>query len=174
MQKVNIPVRLDPVRSAQKRLRYDGVIPQQVLPRLVEMAVPEGRVEVTLACDRDEQNLAVMRTQVRTQLQLVCQRCNDTFLQDVDIDVSYSPVRDDDAAEQLPSIYEPVMLTEDEDVHIHQLIEDEVLLAVPFAPMHEPGSCKQTSHMSWGELDESVEDKPNPFAVLNKLKNSEE
>lgn len=174
MQKVNIPVRLDPVRSAQKQSRFDGVIPQQVLPRLAEMAVPDGRVEVTLACDRDEQNLAVLRAQIRTQLQLVCQRCNDTFLQPVDIDVTYSPVRDDDAAEQLPSTYEPVMLSEDDDVHIHQLIEDEVLLAVPFAPMHDEQSCQQTSHMSWGEIDEAAEDKPNPFAVLNKLKNSEE
>ncbi|GGA86985.1 hypothetical protein GCM10011369_31300 [Neiella marina] len=174
MQKVNIPVSLDPVRSAQKQQSFDGLIPHSALSRLAEMALPEGRVEVTLACDRDEQNLAVLRAQIRTQLQLECQRCNHPFVEDIELDVTFSPVRDDEAAEQLPAGYEPVMLSDADDVNIHQLIEDEVLLAVPFAPMHDEASCEQSSHMSWGEIDEAAEEKPNPFAVLSKLKNSEE
>ena len=173
MQKVNIPVRLDPARSAQKQLRFDGVIPQHVLPRLEDMVVPEGRVEVTLACDRDEQNLVTLKASICTQLSLTCQRCNESFIKNIAIDVTYSPVRDDEAAEQLTSGYEPVMLSDADDVNLHQLIEDEILLAVPFAPMHEEGACRQASHMSWGEIDDA-EEEPNPFAVLNKLKNSEE
>lgn len=174
MQKVKIPVRLDPGRSATKQLGFDGVIPQRVLSRLADISVDDGCVEVALACDRDEQHLATLTVSISTQLELECQRCNEPYRHDVDVKVIYSPVRDDEAAEQLPSSYEPVILSEADDINLHQLIEDEILLSVPYVPMHELSECKQNGDSSWGEIDDAQEDKPNPFAVLNQLKNSEE
>ena len=43
------------------------------------------------------------------------------------------------------------------EMDVHELIEDELLLAMPIAPAHE-GACSRLSMQS-GE-------KPNPFAVL--------
>ncbi|MCM2679851.1 YceD family protein [Echinimonas agarilytica] len=174
MQKVNIPVHLDPGRSATKQQCFDGVIPQRVLQRLSDVSVEDGGVDVAIACDRDEQHLATLTVTINTQLKLECQRCNEPFLHDIGINVIYSPVKDDAAAEQLPAEYEAVILPEADNLNLHQLIEDEILLAVPYVPMHLPSECKQESHTSWGKTDDAQEDKPNPFAVLNKLKSSEE
>lgn len=170
MQKVKIPVRLDPGRSATKQLRFDGEIPQRVLSRLADYAIDDGCVEVALACDRDEQHLATLTAEIRTQLQLECQRCNEPYRHVVEIKVVYSPIRDDAAAEKLPGDYEPVLLSDADDVNLHQLIEDEILLSLPYVPMHELADCKQRGDTSWGEIDDAQEDKPNPFAVLSNLK----
>ena len=174
MQKVNIPVRLDPGRSATRQQRFDGAIPHRALSRLTDVSVDDGCVKVALACDRDEQHLATMKASIRTQVKLLCQRCNEHYMHDVAIDVVYCPVRDDAAAEQIPSEYEAVLLSDDDDVNLHQLIEDEILLALPLVPMHELSECNQEGQTSWGDIDDTEEDKPNPFAVLSKLKSSEE
>ncbi len=174
MQKVKIPVRLDPGRSATKQLTFDGVIPLSALSRLADMAIDDGCVEVALACDRDEQHFARLAVSLQCDLELQCQRCNEPFIHHVAIEVVYSPIKDEDASDHLPADYEPILVSDDDDVNLHQLIEDEILLALPYVPMHELSECKQSAETSWGEVDDAQEERPNPFAVLSKLKNSEE
>ena len=45
MQKVKIPITIDPTRTAQKRLSYEGIIPMNTLTRFTEsLLVKEGDV----------------------------------------------------------------------------------------------------------------------------------
>ena len=169
MQKVKIPVRLNFGRSATKQLGFDGYIPLSELPRLAAFDAGDVMVEVVIACDRDEQRAVRLKTIIRTQLQLSCQRCNEPYIHNVDLEVVYSPVKDDRSADNLPAEYEAVLLSDEDDVNLHQLIEDEILLSLPYVPMHELADCNQSADSSWGEID-AQEEKPNPFAVLANLK----
>ena len=54
---------------------------------------------------------------------------------------------------------------------LHQLIEDELIVAMPIIPMHEDTDCSSGSKdIVVGEIDPAHEERPNPFAVLEKLK----
>ena len=175
MQKVNLPASLDPSRAAQKQSSYDGSIPHGKLPLLAEMATDNGEVEVKLAFDRDDQGLVVLSCQIHTGLQLVCQRCGESFIYNVDRTVAYSPINDDTAADELPDSYEPVLVSESGELDVFQLIAEEILLAAPIVAMHDNDACHLGSEdMSCGKIDDAENAKPNPFSVLSKLKSSEE
>ena len=95
---------------------------------------------------------------IEAKLPVTCQRCLDEMQVQLNLDFNYIicnelPLETDenddtDWLEAAP------------DMNVQALIEDELLLAMPIAPMHAH-DCSQQSMQS-GE-------KPNPFAVLKNL-----
>lgn len=171
MQKVKIPVTLDPVRSAQKRLSYDGYLAISQLPRLAEMLLSqEGQIDVVFQCGIDEQGKYFLRGQLSGQVQLNCERCSTPMAQAIDSEFAYTPVQPDWDLAELPEAYEPVTVDEQGEINLHQLLEDEVILALPIVPRHPEAECGISGdEMSFGELPSEAE-RPNPFAVLEQLK----
>ena len=142
MQKVKLPLTVDPVKDAQQRIDYDGYYTASQLVRLAEST---GKVlsdaQVTLSFYIDPQKLVVMKGQVQVDVELECQRCGEPFKQTLECHFMYSPV------------------------------EDELILALPLVPMHSSEHCEVSAHEQvFGELPEELAKKPNPFAVLANLK----
>lgn len=170
MQRVKLPERINPVRAAQKQARFDGVYLHRVLTRLRDVTIPEGELHVILACEQDEQGLVVLHCQLDTELQVVCQRCNQPFRIRVERNVDYFPVSND-AERDLPEYYEAALVDEQGEINFLELVEDELLLALPIVPMHDESGCQRSaSDMSFGTIDDTEEARPNPFSVLEKLK----
>jgi uncharacterized protein len=72
-------------------------------------------------------------------------------------------VRHDQQSEELESHYEIYMI-EEEELATHDLISDEILLAIPMVPTHDFDCIKQI------KKQEVVEGKSeNPFAILKKI-----
>lgn len=171
MQKVRIPLTVDPIRSATKRLSYDGEVPSATLERLQELSLEiKGEADVCLTFDRDEQNLAFIHGTAKTSVVLACQRCGDELEVPVACEFRYAPVNQKVKPEDLPEHYDSVELNEFGELNLHRLVEDELILALPLVAMHAEEDCRiDRDAMTFGELP-SEEDKPNPFAVLQKLK----
>ncbi len=67
MQKVKLPLKVDPVRSAQKRLDYDGIIVAGKLERLSEATVGvNSDAEVKLSFDVDAQGLKIVQVLLKS------------------------------------------------------------------------------------------------------------
>jgi uncharacterized protein len=98
---------------------------------------------------------------------LRCQRCLEALVYRVDSEMSLALVSGMDGARQLPERYDPLLVS-DRLIRPRDLIEDELLLALPQIPMHDPEACKAMS----AELDVGQEQsgKANAFAVLADLK----
>ncbi|TON49806.1 hypothetical protein CGH55_18830, partial [Vibrio parahaemolyticus] len=80
MQKVKIPRTVDPAKSAQKRLDYDGIIQASLFKRLAEATEGVKRdAEVSLSFEIDEQRLVVISGKANIEVELECQRCNEVF-----------------------------------------------------------------------------------------------
>ncbi|MGL5727712.1 MAG: 23S rRNA accumulation protein YceD [Plesiomonas sp.] len=171
MQKVKLPLSVDPVKTALKRLDYQGIYSASVLTRITEAT--DGVLSdanVTLSFEIDEQKLTVVKGQAEVAVRLTCQRCNETYDKTVHVTFCYSPIANDEQAEALPEIYEPVEFNEFGEIDLLGIIEDEIILALPQVPVHEPEHCEvSTADMVFGELPPEA-DKPNPFAVLASLK----
>ena len=173
MQKVKIPITLDPTRAAQKRATFDGIVPLVNLTRLTDSLVSsEGDVDVVVHCGTDEQGLVFIEGQARCQVQVRCERCSEHMGLELNTSFAYTPIRSDkdSAHDDIPERYEVVEKNEHGEVNLRQLVEDELILALPLFPMHDEGSCDPTKvQMSWGEIEPEPE-KPNPFAILQELK----
>ncbi len=175
MQKVKIPLTVDPFRSAQKRVDFNGIIAVNQLERLAEAT--QGVIsdaDVMLSFDIDAQGLKFLRGHVKVDVNLECQRCWDVFPHHCDIEFTYSPVFNEDQVGNLPDVYEPAFVDENGEISILQFIEDELLLALPQVAMHEEIDCKvDTDNMVFGDIP-LADERPNPFAVLKSLKQSNE
>ena len=172
MKKVKLPLTVDPVKSAQRRLNYEGYYSRNQLVRLAE-AVNQvlSDVEAELSFTIDPQKLVVMQGKADVDVMLQCQRCGQPFPYHLSYTFNYSPVSNLDQADVLPEIYEPIELNDFGEIDLLAVIEDELLLSLPLVPMHEPEHCEVSEdEQVFGELPEELAKKPNPFAVLASLK----
>ncbi len=171
MQKVKIPITLDPVRAAQRGLSYEGVVPFDTLTRLGEVVTAgDSEVQVNVHCKKDKQGNNVIAGNASTKVVLQCQRCNEDLGLDLELEFAYSPVGIGKSSEHLPEYYEIAEMDEDGEINLHRLIEDELMLAIPIIPAHEDSNCQYSEQpLSFGEI-EAKDDKPNPFDILKQLK----
>jgi len=171
MQKVKLPLRLDPIKAAQKRSDYNGIIESRHAKRLARSCKSvESDIEAHLSFGVDEQNLKVVSGKANVEVMLECQRCGDCFPYHLEVEFLYSPLLNPERADELPEIYELLELDENGEIDLLQIIEDEFILALPQYPMHELNECSvNKANFSFGEIPEEDE-KPNPFAVLESLK----
>jgi len=173
MQKVKLPLAVDAIRTAQKRLDYSGIYsPGQVTRLAASVVSVDSDVQTSLSFDIDNLRLAVINGQSDVTVTLECQRCGKTFEHQVHATYCFSPVRNDEQAEALPEAYEPIEVDEFGEVDLLAMIEDEIILSLPVVPVHESEHCEVSdADMVFGKLPEEAE-KPNPFAVLASLKKS--
>ncbi|GLO60399.1 hypothetical protein MACH09_09070 [Vibrio sp. MACH09] len=173
MQKVKIPRSVDPAKTAQKRLDYNGIIQISLFKRLAESVVSVKRdAEVSLSFELDEQRLVVISGKANVEVDLECQRCNEVFAHQCDVQFTYTPYYSEKSEEEAPEEYDLVDLNEYGEVDLIQLVEDEFILGLPQIAMHDEANCSVNSNnLVFGDLPEEVEEeKPNPFEVLKNLK----
>lgn len=174
MQKVKIPRTIDPTRAAQKRLDVEGIIQVSLFKRLEESVEGVKRdAQVSLSFDLDEQRLVVISGKANIEVDLECQRCNEVFAHECDVQFTYTPYRGERTEEEAPEEYDLVDLNEYGELGLIQLVEDEFILNLPQIAMHEEADCSVDSdNMVFGEIPEEIveEEKPNPFDVLKSLK----
>ncbi|MFQ6371130.1 23S rRNA accumulation protein YceD [Shewanella sp. YIC-542] len=172
MQTVKIPVSIDPIRAATSRLSYQGMISAKVLKRLNELCAGDcSDVAVSLECGVDLQGIVYLKGKAVTELTLLCQRCMTLFTTEVTVEFCFSPCRTQAEVDELPEAYDPIECNEIGEVRLHSMIEDELILAVPLVPSHDIAECHVGSNdMAVGEIEDAQQGRPNPFAVLEKLK----
>lgn len=191
-----LPEFIEPLRLVEKRQALQGDIALSQMKRLVSLLSDsadederangsgdsDGDVRVDLQFGVDDSGQANIRGMLTARLQLNCQRCMQPMKFDVEAHVSLAIVHNDSQAKNLPDRYEPLLLRKDDvstdKVSLTELVEDELLLALPAIAMHKIEECpagdELLSRHNDGSVDETVEVaksiKPNPFAVLEQLK----
>ena len=170
MKNLKLPITIDPSRSAQRKLVCDGYFEVSGMNRLLAVCDAQcEQVQVSANFAVDEQGLVVISGTASATVALICQRCTEGFELALEVNFTFSPVKDVEAEAELPSYYDAIELDENGEINLRELVEDELLLAIPLIPRHSIKDCQAPSDSVWGELPEELE-KPNPFDVLKKLK----
>jgi uncharacterized protein len=168
-----LPEHADPRRLCEQGKRYEGRVALLGLARLAPLLTSsEGEAAFTLRFDQDEEGRARIRGHVRADLQVCCQRCMGSLTLPVDAGFMLSPVSGPREAELLPAEYDPLLL-EERLLNPIDLIEDELILAIPPAPRHPEAECDVNladyrHEMDSAQVPEAEND--NPFAALQALK----
>ena len=169
-----LPKTIEPFKLVTTRALVAGAVSLNSLSRLqaelANTAAKANSAEVELAFQRDPQGYASATGFIRARGGLVCQRCLAVVSVPLDVPVNWAFVTDEDASCDVPKVYDAIILDE-EAVSLFDLIEDELLLALPPVPMHEDGECKVPGYSSRNEKNmEQREGKKNPFEVLAEFK----
>ena len=163
-----LPDSVDAWRMVTSRRSFEGVLPVASLVRLRELLADEaGSVAYTLQFDRDSLGMAYVQVCASAPLTLLCQRSLEPFVLPVSIDSRLGLIRAESEEAALPPETEPLLLAEDGRLSLADVIEDELLLALPLVPIN-PDSALPADLTEPEPEGEGVAD--NPFAVLRELK----
>ncbi|NJN45369.1 MAG: DNA-binding protein [Candidatus Competibacteraceae bacterium] len=166
------PNRIDPWNLAAKGVQWQGELPLAGMQRLSAMLrKSDGMVTVSLQGGVDDQKVHFISGRVQTRIELVCQRCLGPLQLPLTIDLRLGLVRSASQTGTLPPEYDP-LVTPEKDIAVSDLVEDELILAVPFAPMHdETPACRTLNTSSAGEIpgETRLAKTTQPFAALSTL-----
>ena len=153
---------IDGFEFASAGASRQGDWPLSDFPRLRDMlAADAGEVHYAIEGVRDARGQPGLRVRVRGTLQLRCQRCLEAMAFEVHSDETLVLAG---SAEEIHS--EPAdahaadRVVAGREMPVRDLIEDELILAVPYAPRHESCSARPSA-------DKAA--KPSPFAGLRGM-----
>lgn len=168
MNSGQLPSFLEPRKLADQEAEIKGQTTVARLPRLAEFRDSQDEiVEVALRFGRDEERRQQVKGTVKTHLQLTCQRCLEPVQTAVVANVALVMVYDEEQIKALPDHLDPWLVT-DEKIILSELLEEELLLALPLVAMHE--QCPTVLQESAEPAAAAESKRDNPFAVLAQLK----
>jgi len=154
------------------RRSFEGTLPVASMSRLCEvLAGRDGELEFELDFGRDDLGTDYIDVRARGSLMLVCQRTLEPFALPVAVDTRLGLIKSEREEAGLPPDYEPLLVAENGRLRPADVIEDELLLALPLVPVN-PDSSLPDEVTGHGLEDDSTDagQKENPFAVLRELK----
>ena len=156
------PALIDGFEFAAAGAKQQGTWAVGDFPRLRDMLASDaGEIRYEIEGVSDSRGRPALRVRLNGALQLRCQRCLEPMRFDVDSDETLVL-----AATQAEIDAEPVdpdspdRLLAAEEVRVRDLLEDELILALPYAPRHE--GCEVGAEAGDGE-------KISPFAGLRGM-----
>lgn len=172
------PLRLDVAAFAAAGASLSGHWPVASLPRIAGSAsvdaAPAAGDRVEWSADgaqrRREGSPAEvwLRLRARVRLSLQCQRCLSPLIETVECDRWLRFVAGAQQAESLDAESEDDVLELTRQLDLRELVEDELLLALPIVPRH--AVCPQPLGLPAESQEAADPAAPHPFAVLQALK----
>ena len=168
------PTRLDVELFAAEGAELHGHWPLRGFKRICELAAEDRRPTDTDTVTwnargerlpaRGSEHATWLHLGAKTAVALQCQRCLAAVEVPLEVRRKFSFVPGEDAAAAIDATVEEDVLAMTRALDLRELIEDELLLAMPLVPRHEVCPVPLTAAVS-----EAIE-RPNPFAALAALK----
>lgn len=164
---------IDTYQLGRSQGRLAGCLPLRGLTRLLCGLGEQDDVVVrwSVQGEANGSGMYFLLVRVKACLQLECQRClgpvawpidTRTRLQLVSASALEADVHDLDAQEDMVE-----RIADSHRLDVQALVEDELILGLPYVPMHE--KCPSLSKHAASEPGDD-EKRPSPFAVLGNLK----
>jgi len=160
-----LPETIEPVGLAEAGRSFRGKVGVESLERLCPLLLDsKGSLQVQLDFQLDERCMRVLQGHIDGEIRLLCQRCLQALEFPLHLSFKLGIVTDEAGVDRLPEGYEPLLVS-GVPLNTREVIEDEVLLAMPAIPVHsDEQACKSDYR------NPPVAPRDNPFSVLEKLK----
>ncbi len=172
---------VDPLQLAKQGKRLNGQLALQALPRLAVLSCNSavGKVEVDLQFSRGEDQQNRVTGSAGASFDVICQRCLGQMSLQLDSEINILLL-----GSQEEGVENNDGIVCKGKMPVTDLIEDELLLAMPMFPKHRAGDCKikreqvksaanGTGSGSGSDKGQKTSREDNPFAVLAKLKSGQ-
>lgn len=158
---------IDGLEFARAGKSLSGKLRAGKLERLQDsLASGEGELGYTLRGGENPNGRPMLHLSVKGILQLRCQRCLGPLAHSVDITSDLLLLRDESEFAELMGYEDdsPDGVLAAPKMDVAAMVEDEILLSLPYAPRHPAGGC------AGGGGPEAAAEKASPFAALARLK----
>jgi uncharacterized protein len=157
---------IDSLDFARNGQQISGEVRIADLLRLSDILTSSiGQLRYSVLGGVDRQGCSWLEMNATGMCQLRCQRCLRDMAYEIQLD-SHLLLRDQAGLDALSDDEEEFdSVLAEARLDLLSLLEEEILLSLPFAPKHDQGDCQMTSSQ------DSHKDIAHPFAALAKLKN---
>lgn len=168
-----LPATVDPIKLADAHVHIAGKLPVKAMRRLCTLCLDdEGQANVSLyfECGGDK-GLRHVRGLISVRLHVACQRCLEQMTLALTTEPSLIVVRADEHTGHLA--HEAALVVANEPVALSDIVEDELLLAMPMIPMHDTSECPAGSDtVAWGDPAQP-RCHESPFFGIGKIETGE-
>jgi uncharacterized protein len=174
------PDRLDVRSFAQNAAQLEGEISLSKLERIEQdLYRQEGDLALkTVHWQASGESVAVtggaaqswLHLSIQAQIPLQCQRCLQGMAHSIDTEHSFRFVKDEEEANAQDDDAEEDLLVASKQFNLLELIEDELVMALPYVPTHDVCPVPVKLKSSSEEYEAALNEKPKAFAALGELK----
>ena len=162
-----VPEAVDAWRMVAARREFEGRIPLATMVRLRDSLLqPEGDARYVLAFGIDALKVPFAELRIEAELPLECQSSLQRFLLPVQLVQRLGLIRDEADEAALPPEYEALLVEADGMLKPAELVEDELILALPVVPVSPEAEAVEREFVPSAEETAQA----NPFAALAGLK----
>jgi uncharacterized protein len=156
---------INSLEFARKSLEIRDTIAHSDLQRAKDLLTPETEsLNWRLSGEVSADKKARLHLTVTGNVAVSCQRCLEPMMIVLSIDSEFVLVKDDsEIPPEEDDIENHDYLVAEAEMDVLELVEDEILLALPYSPKHEIKDCAVKAEVN--ELKA-----PNPFAALRDFK----
>ena len=166
-QQTRTPESVDAWRALAARRSFEGRAPLAAFNRLQGLLSDTvGEVRYSVQFDTDPLQIPYVELRVDAELPLECQRSLQRFELPVRLVQRLGLIRDEADESGLPGEYEALLVADDGQLQLLDLIEDELVLAVPAVPVNPDSEAVEREFPA----QEEELAKASPFAALSSLK----
>ncbi|MFO1413986.1 MAG: YceD family protein [Burkholderiales bacterium] len=119
----------------------DAMASDRLADRVADVDDMPGEVTWRIEGTKNALGRPALAIGIRGQVPVECQRCLEPFSFAVDQRTVTVLAKSEAEADALDADSEEEVLVADHPLIAADLVEDELLLTLPFAPMHDPGAC---------------------------------
>jgi uncharacterized protein len=165
-------LKLDVLEFIRAGLTEQGSTTDALMPRLAQTILPtqapiHWKAQGVLKVDDQRRQQDVLALSANATLSMTCTRCLEPIAVPLTLDRQFWVVKDEATAQLLDADQDQIdVLAASRQFDVMELLEDELLMALPVQPMHD--QCALPAGKTG--LTMTDEGKPNPFAVLAALK----
>ena len=162
-----VPESVDAWRMVAAQREFAGRIPLAAMTRLRDSLLePEGDARYVLAFGTDALKLPYAELRIEAELPLECQSSLQRFLLPVRLEQRLGLIRDEADEAALPPDYEALLVEADGMLKPAELVEDELILALPVVPVSPNAEAVERDFAPAAEETAQA----SPFAALAGLK----
>jgi uncharacterized protein len=134
------PIEVDPRRFCKDAQSWETQSDVSEFPRLA-LEFTQGALFCRVTGRADQLGSLSLKLTVHGQVEMTCQRCLGSMQHTVEIDRMVYLARTEVEVERLDALPDSDAILVGETLNLIDLVEDEVLLGLPLAPMHAVGEC---------------------------------
>ena len=171
-----LPANIDPVRLADKGVHLEGTFPLRRMKRLLAFCrSDEGLVSVDLVFGHDrERHIRTISGFVTARITTTCVLCLAEMMLDLQGSMELMVYT---AGQEILGDQENILIASG-SVSLDELVENELILAMPMMPAHQTNKCTAINMAAEHDSGHSTPvqgdgDKSLPFVALAKLKRSD-
>ena len=170
----HLPQYVDPRRLSMQGKTLTGSVDVNLCKRVKE-AVKEisSTIDASLSFYLEEQGRKAVNIRASGSVKVICQRCLSSMPLKLECDTILCIVWSEEEADVLPKNLEAWIVPEKKG-NLIDLVEDELLLALPFIAYHKKEECEPlVANILLSELSNKTEEsniESNPFEALKILK----